>query len=467
MNRDLLVITAGRILQMVIALVSVRVFTSLLSTGEVGNIYLINSLYGFFGLAILNPVGLYMNRKMHRWAEEKAVLNRFAIFNIYLAAVAVSSTGFVFVLNRYWHVGEGIELPMLLLFLMFSIYFSTWNQVIVPTLNLLGHRMSFVLFTLLTLAGGLGFSVLLVRFTSATAVSWLTGQLVAQFLITTLALVYFRKVVGGSVRLAVVRETVTRDNIVNVLHFVVPLGCTTFFMWLQNQSYRIIIEKTVGAEFLGMIGLGIGLASSIAVAAESLVQQLYLPGFYRDINTQDMTRRTAAWNAMAQLTIPVYIALTIMVSCLAPFLVTILASRKFGDAYLFVIFGAWIEFFRMTTGILTSVAHAEMRTRFLLRAYCVGGLVAVAGTLVGSQLSAYELVIPGTLVLSGMVSMMIMYRDMKRLMPIKVGIGRIRKSILLSLPFAVALPFFGRQPALGCRPGSPGRRASRGRGTTA
>ena len=448
MNRTVLIITAGRVLQMVIALVSVRVFTSLLTTGEVGNIYLINSLYGFFGLALINPVGVYMNRKMHRWADDKSILNRFSVFNIYLSLLAVVSTGVVFLANRYGHVGGTIDLPMLILFLMLSIYFTTWNQLIIPTLNLLNHRISFVVFTLLTLGLGLVLSVVLVQFTSPTAVSWLSGQLGAQILVTLFALVYFRRVIGGDLSFSAAREVVTRENLRHVLYFVIPLGCTTFFMWMQNQSYRIIVEKTVGAEFLGLIGLGIGLASNIAVAAESLIQQLYLPGFYRDINTPDAAKRAAAWNAMAQLTIPVYISLTIMVSCLAPFLLHLLASKKFGGAYVFVIYGAWIEFFRMTTAVLTSVAHSEMRTKYLLRAYCVGGLVAVAGTYWGSQLSDYARIIPAVLVLSGLVAMTVMYRDMKQIMQMKVGIRNIRKSILLSLPFGVALPFFSQKPTL-------------------
>ncbi len=424
---------------MVIALVSVRVFTSLLSTGEVGNIYLINSLFGFFGLALINPVGMYINRKVHRWVEERSVLDRFSIFNIYLIFLAISSIGVILLLKRFWHVGATIQLPMLICFLMFSIYFTTWNQVIIPTLNLLNHRISFVLFTILTLIAGLAFSILLVSLMSATAVSWLSGQLAAQALITLFALAYFRKVVGRRVSSSEPPEVITRENLMHVLHFVFPLGCTTFFIWLQSQSYRIIIEKTVGAEFLGMIGLGIGVASSIAVAAESLIQQLYLPAFYRDINTPDAEKRTAAWNAMAQLTIPIYISLTIMVSCLAPFLLHLLASRKFGGAYVFVVFGAWIEFFRMTTATLTSVAHAEMRTKYLLRAYCVGGLLAVAGTFFGAHQDHYAVLIPAMLLLSGLVAMAIMYRDMKQLMQIKVGIRRIVRSILLSLPFLGAL----------------------------
>jgi O-antigen/teichoic acid export membrane protein len=433
---------------MVIALVSVRLFTSLLTKGEVGNIYLINSMFSFFGLALINPVGLYMNRKIHRWAEEGNILNRFAVFNLYLLSLALLSAGVVFIANRYGKVGGTIDLNLLVLFLMLSVYFTTWNQTIIPTLNLLNHRVSFVVFTLLTLGFGLLVSIVLVQSVAPTAVSWLTGQLIAQAVFALAALVYFNKVVRGGVHLTAVRDVITRENLNNVLRFVFPLGCTTFFMWLQNQSYRIVIEKTIGVEFLALIGLGIGLAANVAQAAESLIQQLYLPGFYRDINTPDPTQRTAAWNAMAQLTIPVYISLTMMVSCVAPFLLHILASKKFGGAYVFVIYGAWIEFFRMTTGILTSVAHAEMQTKYLLRSYCFGGVAAVLGTIWATHLENFAHAIPMVLVASGLIAMTVMFLDMRKIMPIKVGIRRLKKSILLSLPFAGALPFFGQQPTM-------------------
>jgi O-antigen/teichoic acid export membrane protein len=448
MNKAALIITLGRVIQMMIALVSVRIYTSMLSTGEVGNLYLINSLFGFFGLALINPVGMYMNRKMHRWSEEKTILNRFVIFNLFLTIVTICSVGIIFLLHRYGKVGSLIPLSVLVVFIMLSIYFTTWNQLIVPTLNLLNHRISFVGFTLLTLGLGLFFSILLVHGWEPTAVAWLSGQLTAQALVSVLAFLYLRKLVGESDCHGGAASVVTRDNLGHVLNFVIPLAMTTFFMWMQNQSYRIVIEKMLGAEFLGSISLGIGVASSIAVAAESLIQQLYLPVFYKEINTQDGDQRTAAWNSLAQLTIPLYISLTIMVFCLAPFLVNILVSAKFSGIYIFVMFGAWSEFFRMTINTLTSVAHAEMRTRYLLRAYCVGGVLTLCGTYLGSMLPSYAVAIPTLLLVSGFISMMIMYRDMRRLMPMKVGIRRIRKSILLSLPFAAVLPFFRLQPNL-------------------
>ena len=69
-----MVISLGRALQVGITLISVRMLTDILSKEEVGNLYLINSLAAFFGFTLINPIGMYVNRKMHAWVEEKVFL---------------------------------------------------------------------------------------------------------------------------------------------------------------------------------------------------------------------------------------------------------------------------------------------------------------------------------------------------------------------------------------------------------
>src|SRR6185369_12419812 len=99
-----------------------------------------------------------------------------------------------------------------------------------------------------------------------------------------------------------------------------------------------------------------------------VVQQVYMPIFYREISISDHESRTAACNRMFQVAIPIYFSLTLFVSCLAPFLMTLLAHGKFGGAFLFVVYGSWIELFRMITGVLSTTAHSEMQTHYLVRA---------------------------------------------------------------------------------------------------
>lgn len=443
MTREILITGIGRVLQIIITLASVRVFTSLLSSAEVGNVYLINSIVAFFGLALINPVGSYMTRKLHVWQRESSILRQFRLFNGYLLCIAVLSLLVVFLIHHVFGIAAGISLPRLLPLVMLLIYATSWNQMVIPSMNILGFRICYIVFYTLTLAAGLLLSVVLVQCNEATAFWWLGGQLASLLVVTLGGYYYFRRhVAQDQPGLPTENSRLNLHNMQRILLFVAPLGITTALMWFQNQSYRLIIEKNIGLEFLGMMGLGLSISSNIATALESFVSQLYYPVFYREISTAEPEKRAAAWNRMGQLTLPLYIALALMVTALAPFLATILVHRNFGGIFQFIMYGAWIEFFRMTASILTIVAHAEMETRSLVRPYLCGGILALAGVFILSRLGSYEQTIPSVLILSGIITMAVIYFDMKKLMPIKVGIRRILLSMLVSLPFVAAVPFY-------------------------
>lgn len=448
MRSELIIIVAGRFCQVVLSLISVRMMTTLLSTKEVGYIYLINSMTGLFGLFCIAPVSLYLTRRIHKWEQEKNILNNFFLFNIYTCVIALFSVLGIYMLNRVFNVGININLGLLCLFIPLTIVIGSWNALVIPNLNMLGHKTAFVVFTMLTLGIGLLASILLVTAYTSSAIFWLFGQLGAQLLITCIAYYFLKRHIGNSLNIQTVRKSINKNNIRNVLHYTAPLAVTFLFIWAQNQSYRIIIENRIGIEFLGFIGLGMSIASNIASAAETLIQQIYNPMFYKELNSPDPLKRTASVNKLLQLTLPVYVSLTIMVFCLAPFCVDILAHKKFYLSYSFVMFGALIELFRMTTGVLGNAAQSEMQTSYVIKAYFAGGTCAVGGVYFASFSPDYQYVIPFVLVMSGFLSTLIMYRQMKRLMAIKLGIKTILRSIAISTPFALAFCFYKQSRSL-------------------
>ena len=76
MNRDCLIITAGRVLQRLIDVAAIRLLTTLLTPSEVGNYYLVLSVIGFCVLTFISPVGMYINRRLHKWHEDGEVMRR-------------------------------------------------------------------------------------------------------------------------------------------------------------------------------------------------------------------------------------------------------------------------------------------------------------------------------------------------------------------------------------------------------
>lgn len=444
MNRDFVILTAGRVTQIVLSLVSVKVFTSMLEPSEVGKYYLIFTLISLFSQTLINPIGLFFNRHLHRWVNAGKILNYFFLLNLYLLLLSIVAILVITVLHIFVGVGEGLDLGYLNISVMSILVFLTLNQTIIGSLNMLSHRISFVIFSVLTQVITLTLSVIFVKYINASAFAWISGQIVALVIISIASLFYFVKISNSTFDMAESISSVQLSKVSNVMFFTMPLLISSLFIWLQYQSYRLIIEKFVSLEFLGFLGLGFAIASSIYAAVETLIHQLYLPVYYRNINTNDPAQRVAAWNKMAHLIFPIYLSAALLVSALSPFLMTIFASSTYAEAWPYVIFGVWIELFRSVTNTLSSVAHSEMQTRFLIKSYIGGAILAVGATFYCAN-SGYESLIPAALTLSGLVTLVIMYSEMKKLMAIDIHIRHIAKTLFLSIPLMVSIFLFDQR----------------------
>lgn len=187
----------GRVLQIVISLVSIKVATKYLEANEMGNLYLIMSIVGFYGLFLVNPIGQYINRYTHQWYDQKKIINVFYIFNFYVLALSLFSIGITYLLCQSG-VGNTIELFYFILFVALFIYFNTWNQTIIPMINMLEGRITFVVFTLLTQLLILIFAVYLINNWEAKGIMWFLGQVIAFGLMAFIALVFFVKKIQGN-----------------------------------------------------------------------------------------------------------------------------------------------------------------------------------------------------------------------------------------------------------------------------
>jgi len=281
--------------------------------------------------------------------------------------------------------------------------------------------------------------VALVKFYSASAVLWIFGQAAAMLLLAATALGYLLLKVKYKSDFGRIWACVKAPKLAGVLKFALPLLFSAFFMWLQNQSYRLVVEKYLGLDFLGAIAVGLGIAAAIASAAESLVQQIYYPLYYGEINTPDGEKRKAAWNKMAAVMIPLYLLLTIFVSFLSWQLVNLLVDVKFHSVWIFTVFGAWMEFARITTNILATVAHSEMRTDSLAKPYICGGLFTMVGVFLASRSGSYVYLVPLALVFGGFVTLVLMFTGMRHIMHFSVAAAPIKLALLLALPFPLAL----------------------------
>lgn len=437
-NSELLILIIGRILQILIMLVVIRLSTNLLDANEIGNFYLIVSISGFFGLFLVNPVGQYINRKTHEWYEQSKLVNVFYLYNFYILGLSFASIAIVYILSSVG-IAENINVLYLSIVVALFVYFNTWNQTIIPMMNMLEHRITFVFFTLASQILYLFLAYLFLSIFVKEGVIWFFGQVVAFGIVAIISIYFFMTRIQNDFSLKNAHGMITSHNIKHILKFTAPLSLGVLFLWMQTQSYAIIIEKYIGSEFLGFFGVGMSVALAITSAFELIIMQYLYPQMYKSM--KDENQFTLVISKILNLIIPIYFLLAIFVSIFATYMMTILVDLKYSDSYIYVIFGVWISFFRMSSNILSNVAHAKLKTEKLIYPYSVGGILSVFGVILASHLEYYNYYIPLSLLFASLLACVVMYIKMNKLVVIDIKMKNFYIVILFSIPFILSYYF--------------------------
>jgi len=438
-NSELSILIVGRVLQILIALISIKVATKLLDASELGNLYLILSIVGFFSLFLVNPIGQYINRKTHQWHEEAKLINVLYVFNIYIIALSIFSIFITYTLYNL-SIGNNIDLTYFICFIVLFIYFTTWNQTIIPMINMLGGRVTFVLFTLSSQLLFLALAYLLINIFGAFCVFWFLGQVIAFGIVAIIAIIFFIKQIQNNFDFTLAHKMINIENLKEVLKFSAPLSIGVLFFWVQTQSYGIIIEKYIGSEFLGYFGVGMAIALAISSAFETVIMQYLYPQMYKSM--KDENKFSIMMSNILNLIIPIYFLLAIFVSIFAVYIMTILVDIKYYDSYIYTVFGVWISFFMMSSNMLANIAHATLKTKELIYPYITGGIIAVIGVTLSTNSEHYKLYIPLSLLLAGIISFVFMYIKMNRLVGIDLNIKNVFLIILYSTPLLLGFLFY-------------------------
>jgi O-antigen/teichoic acid export membrane protein len=440
-KNDFIIIMVGKLLQVILMIVAIKVSTDLLKSKEMGNIYLFTTVYTFFVLLFISPFGQYVNRHTHQWYKKKLLLDNLGVYTLYLICIAIFSVLVGFLIYNFG-VFRNIYWSFFLSLLFLFVLFMSLNQTILPMLNMLHYRLSFTILIVFTVLGNILFGYLFIKLFGNYAENWLLGTVISNILFSIIGFFVLKNKLNEEFHGFLYGfKKITKEKIKSILVFVVPLSIATLFMWLQNSGYRILIEYNIGLKFLGFLGIGLAVSGQIASTVESIVMQYFHPIYYQQITNATIEERKKAIESFIDKTLPIYLMLAIFLTFFAKYIVDILVDKKYYGVYKFVVFGAWIEFFRMTTNLFGNISQSEMNTKKFIIPYIIGSLVTIMLVYFSSKSINYELYLPIALTLGGFSTMFVMYVSMKKLINFRINIRLIFLSLLISFPYAITYFF--------------------------
>lgn len=439
--RSFLAVLCGRILQLLTAFLTLRIMTTRLGAEGLGRYTIIFSVTTLFALLFISPVGMYINRHLHRWIDEGCLWPNFRwalIYNIGVAAIAaVCIPTFMWLAKPDWSV----ETTTLTALVVGSILINTANQTLIPAFNLLEHRFTWVVLSTLSLWFSLGFAVLFTLDTQSAA-RWISGQLLGLLAGTLMALWPFIRLAqknrNGS------KNAPSSDRLSEVATFALPLALTVGLNWAQFQSYRLYLGPLTSLEFLGLFAAAYTLASGLMSAFENLMHQFFYPRLYQESNRSEF--KNQAWANYASVSIPLTLWAGILVATTSRSLIKIMLAPEFHKVTFLVLISVGVETCRVIGNVYAMAGHISLRTKIMIKPQAIGAILVLVGLSTLLRLTDASSALAGSLLAASVGYLVASHVQVKRALGIKLEPQHFAPLALTLPPSAVAYFVMPRLP---------------------
>ena len=322
---DLQVLLVGKILYVLVSLLSVRIMTEMLSEEQVSLYYLFFTIINLLLIIFLNPLGQFYGRNLIHWKNNN---NLRTSTNTLLTIRIVSTPLALLIAILIFYVFDYDRYSNLFIYCMcISIaYIASNHGVLLNATNVIINRVTFTFWMVTSLAFGLVTSIIFVQ-KYETAIAWILGITTSQVIV---CLYLYYLVISNDIFSYEKLKTALSKNYINrTFIFIAPVTITLLLQWGQNASFRLILEDFYALDQLAPIFVGLATSAAIFSSFESLATQYYLPLYLKNITGASRDIREKSWNAISVIMIPIYVSITIFVIALAPYITHLLPSEKF------------------------------------------------------------------------------------------------------------------------------------------
>ena len=371
----MLVTLLGRLAQFGLMFFSVKLMTSLLDPFQLGRVALTTTSVAFFALFLVNPVGMFVNRRLHSWYEDGRCRYYFHWYCIYIFLVACVGSLAVISLTLMGPNLIGLSSAWIILLVGGGLFFNTAVQTLIPSFNMLGRGLIFTLLNLCTLSVSLFLSYFLCAWVGTSAEHWLAGAVAGQAIMAVVAYIFFFKKYRG----VLIIQGPSSKQFRVLVRFCWPLAIAVGLQWGHMQGYRYVLADRFGLQELGLFVAGYSLAAAFLSAGETILTTWFQPKFYRALNSADSVEREIAWAGYAESMIPALFlgcTVTIATSSLLP---KFTLGPQYHDVGHYVLLGCLAECGRILVGIYGLHAHQHMKTQNLILPNALGAIGTALG----------------------------------------------------------------------------------------
>ena len=278
----------GRISQIFISFLILKLATTYLSPNEMGRMTLIITIASLFSLFLVSPIGNFINLKLLPWKKSGFLIPYLKYHFFYLFVVSLFSGLIIFFLLSFNLFKIDLEQSWLIGVVICYLLAISFNQTIIPSLNILGLKNLFVLLSIFTGLVSLFSSVMLIINFSKEAVIWILGLIIGHSIGGVIAWIFLLLKFKNSQKKINInffeKKMLPKIFFPSIISFVWPVTLALVLSWVQNQWYRFEFAKTFGESELGLFAAGLMLSVALIGSLESILTTYLLPIVYKKIH---------------------------------------------------------------------------------------------------------------------------------------------------------------------------------------
>ena len=384
----MILLLMGRILQIALAVLQIRLATTLLQPDQYGIWILLQTVVAFFVMLLLSPFGLYLNRHIIEWNGKSLLPEVFRSYSLMLSGVSASGFVFFYLIQKIHFINLYVtSYATAALVISFLTFTQTFHQTWIPSLNFLGKRKEFVFGTLLATCLSLAIVSLFAKSGWSSPESWAVsfslGSAVAAFIFIPQSWYQI-----SSSRFIDFKSTL---KLRDIFHFSLPLFFSTMFIWFQTQGYLFIVEKKVGLMTFGQFVAGYAVVAGLFAALEAVVISFYQPKFYKGV-TEGSAVSEELKNVWSITLYPYFLA-GVFLFFLAPDIAKIFLHNKFTANTEWISWVVLAEGMRVIFNAVCINYHATKKTLSIAWSHFAGVFLTLLLFLVTGHLTYYKLLV--------------------------------------------------------------------------
>ncbi len=433
--QDLLILGLGRGLQVLAGLVTIKTATTLLTPGEVGSMNQLMSLATLGTSALLIPVSAYISRGCLEWMDAGTLSHKLkAYFLVVMIGTLVLGAG-AWAIQSWLVLVAGIGAVWV--GGLVAVYTAGFSLHTMGTLglNLIGHRLLYVLFANSAVWGGLLFALWYAT-VKASPEMWLLG-IFCGFLLSSLSYVLLDRYAKANVPAHVSDQgSMLPFDRWTLFTFVWPQAIIYTLYWIQSQSYRFVLTSVADISTVGLFAAGYMICSVPMQTFETLFNEFYSPTLFRALKGHDAEGMTQAWNAYAAAYIPAVMLFGAFLAGNAAFMVKLLLGEQFQAVTSILLWPALTETFRAISSVLYQLGLVKLDMSVNVLPVVVGALIAPTFVYL---LAPYEPLLGTALALlaAGVAVLIVVIPLSCRALPVVWPVRRILYAAALGVPLCL------------------------------